>query len=84
MVNVLICDRVHDRAHGILSDRGDGRHVRWLTFVALIAQVVSQLLHALVLPRFQKLAKMLAPDVSEERYEVRESLVCFLYHQVQI
>lgn len=41
LVNVLVRQRLHDGLHGILSDWSYGSHVRWLSFIALVPQLVA-------------------------------------------
>lgn len=53
MFDIPLIDSFHDRAHRILSNWCDGRHVGWLALVSLVAKVVAQALQNLVLPWLQ-------------------------------
>jgi hypothetical protein len=53
MFDISLINSVHDRAHRVLSDWRDGRHVGWLALVSLVTKVVAQALQNFALPRLQ-------------------------------
>lgn len=84
MIDITVCQRLHNRKPRILADWGDRSHVRRFALIPLFLQLIAETLQAFVLPCFEKVAKMLTAQVSQEVYQLLERLIRLLYDQVQI
>jgi hypothetical protein len=83
-IDVLVRQRFQDRLHWVLPNWSYRSHIRGLLYVALVSQRIAQTLQALVLPRFENVAEVLAADIAQEGHQVLEGSVRLLYHQIQV
>lgn len=84
MLDISVRDRLHDKAHRIMSNGSDGGHVGRFAFISLIAQVTAQPLQNLVLSWVKKFSQVLPSDSPKKRSQIFECLVRLLDDKIQV
>jgi hypothetical protein len=82
LIDILVCDRLHDGLHRILSNRGYRGHVGWFSLVALHPQLGAQLLQNIVLPLFKQFHQRFTASIAKKAYQILKSLIGLLDDEV--